>query len=90
MNEKIIKVSIEEVEEKKIRVNVFNTGNNIAEDDIEHIWEKFYKADKARSRDYGGSGIGLSIVKAIMENLDMKYGVKNEPNGVTFYFELPT
>ena len=90
MNEKIIKVSIEEVEDKKIRVNVFNTGNNIAEDDIEHIWEKFYKADKARSRDYGGSGIGLSIVKAIMENLDMKYGVKNEPNGVTFYFELPT
>lgn len=90
MGEKIIRISIDKLEDEKIRINVFNTGNNINENDIQHIWEKFYKADKARSRDYGGSGIGLSIVKAIMEKLDMQYGVKNEPDGVTFYFELPT
>ena len=88
--EKLIKISILKLNDKKIRVSVFNTGNNIEESEMEHIWEKFYKIDKARSRDYGGSGIGLSIVKAIMEKLDMKYGVKNETDGVTFYFELPT
>lgn len=50
-----------------VRVKVFNSGNPIPEEDIDKIWVKFYKVDKARTREYGGSGIGLSIVKAIME-----------------------
>ena len=48
---------------------VFNTGDAIPEEDLEKIWIKFYKVDKARTREYGGSGIGLSIVKAIMESM---------------------
>lgn len=48
----------------------------------------FYKVDKARTREYGGSGIGLSIVKAIMESMNQKFGVKNYENGVEFWFEL--
>ena len=44
--------------------------------------------DKARTRAYGGSGIGLSIVKAIMDRLGEQYGVKNYDNGVEFYMEL--
>jgi signal transduction histidine kinase len=71
-----------------VRVAVFNTGANIPEEDIENIWIKFYKIDKARTREYGGSGIGLSIVKAIMTSLNQKYGVINHGTGVEFWFEL--
>ena len=49
----------------KVRVSVFNTGNPIPEEDVDNIWIKFYKVDKARTREYGGSGIGLSIVRAL-------------------------
>lgn len=73
-----------------VRVSVFNTGNPIPEEDIENIWIKFYKVDKARTREYGGSGIGLSIVKAIMESFHQECGVKNYENGVEFWFELDT
>ena len=52
------------------------------------MWEKFYKVDKARTREYGGSGVGLSIVKAIMESMNSDYGVENYKNGVLFWFEL--
>ncbi len=73
-----------------VRISVFNTGQAIPEEAIPHLWEKFYKVDKARVRAYGGSGIGLSIVKAIMESMNQKYGVNNYENGVEFWFELET
>lgn len=87
-NEKIIKIDIKKKDEV-VRINVFNTGQKIEDSDTERIWEKFYKADRARSRDYGGTGIGLSIVRAIMTSLNMDYGCVNLENGVNFYFELP-
>lgn len=71
-----------------LRISVFNTGAPIPEEEIPHIWTKFYKVDKARTREYGGNGIGLSIVKAIMEAHHQVYGVCNHPDGVEFYFEL--
>ena len=74
--------------EDKLRVSVFNTGQPIPEDDIDKIWVKFYKVDKARTREYGGSGIGLSIVKAILEGMNQEYGVQNFDNGVEFWFTL--
>ena len=77
-----------EAEDKDVRVSVFNTGTPIPEEEQEHIWEKFYKVDKAHSRTYGGSGIGLSIVKAVMEAHDMPYGVLNHPDGVEFWIKL--
>lgn len=70
------------------RVSVFNTGEHIPEEDKDKIWEKFYKVDKARTREYGGSGIGLSIVKAIIQSLGKDCGVENVENGVEFWFEL--
>ncbi len=88
--EKVIEVKIATTEDNHVRVSVFNTGEPIPEDSIDHIWEKFYKVDKARTREYGGSGVGLSIVKAIMEGMHQKYGVINYDNGVEFYFELET
>lgn len=72
----------------KVRVSVFNSGNPIPKEDLEKLWDKFYKVDKAHTREYGGNGIGLSIVKAIMESFHQKYGVRNFDNGVEFWFEL--
>lgn len=74
--------------EEVLRVSVFNTGSCIPQEDIDKIWEKFYKVDKARTREYGGSGIGLSIVKAIMESHHRDCGVCNHPDGVEFWMEL--
>ena len=85
--DKIIRLSVEE-SEKSVRVLIYNTGELIPENDLPEIWGKFYKVDKARTREYGGSGIGLSIVKAIMEAHNQKFGVKNCENGVEFWFEL--
>ncbi|MDE6313962.1 MAG: HAMP domain-containing histidine kinase [Lachnospiraceae bacterium] len=71
-----------------VRISVFNTGEPIPQDSLDKLWVKFYKVDKARTREYGGSGIGLSIVKAIMESFNREYGVINYDNGVEFWFEL--
>ena len=72
----------------RIRVSVFNTGQPIPEEALPNLWTKFYKVDKARTRAYGGSGIGLSIVKAILESHRQAYGVENREDGVEFWFEL--
>ena len=64
-NEKRIEVKIIRTE-GKVRVSVFNSGKPIPEEDIPKLWDKFYKVDKAHTREYGGNGIGLSIVKAII------------------------
>ncbi|MDO5695391.1 MAG: HAMP domain-containing sensor histidine kinase [Eubacteriales bacterium] len=76
--------------EQRVRVGVFNSGEPIPREIKDRIWEKFYKADKARTRDYGGNGIGLSIVKAILEIRKLPYGCINRSNGVEFYVELET
>lgn len=85
--DRVIEVQIEQ-HENHARVSVFNTGEPIPEEALPHLWEKFYKVDKARTREYGGSGVGLSIVKAIMESMNQRYGVINYENGVAFWFEL--
>ena len=87
--EKYIKVYNEiNIEKNKVRVKVFNTGDNIKEEDLNRIWNRFYKADESRNRADGGTGIGLSFVKAIMNNYKNDYGVVNKENGVEFYFDL--
>jgi signal transduction histidine kinase len=85
--EKTVRITVEEREDV-VRVGVFNSGSNIPEDALPNLWTKFYKADKARTREYGGSGLGLSIVKASMEAMDKDYGVENVEGGVNFWFEL--
>ena len=71
-----------------VRICVYNSGNQIDEEDIDKLFIKFYKADKARTREYGGNGIGLSIVAATMEAHGKQYGVYNVEDGVVFYFDL--
>ena len=85
--EKVIEVKIQTAD-GKAKTSVFNTGTPIPQKDIPHICDKFYKVDKAHTREYGGNGIGLSIVKAIMESFHQKYGVNNYDNGVEFWFQL--
>ena len=84
---KIIEIKLIKYSEV-LRVAVYNTGELIPEESLDKVWVKFYKVDKARTREYGGSGIGLSIVKAIMEAHNKKYGVANHENGVEFWFEI--
>ena len=76
------------LEKNKVRVKVFNTGEQIKEEDLNRIWNRFYKADASRNRAQGGTGIGLAFVKAIMNNYENEYGVINKEDGVEFYFEL--
>lgn len=87
--EKLIKITIQNVNDK-IRVTVFNTGDKIPEEDLTRIWGRFYKVDDSRNRENSGSGIGLSIVKAIQNNYQNEYGVQNLSNGVEFYFDIST
>lgn len=86
-DENVIEITMEEKDDS-VRVKVFNTGQPIPEADLDKIWIKFYKVDKARTREYGGSGIGLSIVKAIMDSHNRPCGVENYDNGVAFWFEV--
>ena len=86
-NEMAIEISCEETEDRWV-VKVFNTGDNIEETDLNRIWESFYRADKAHSRNENRFGLGLSIVKAIADNHGMNCSAHNESNGVTFDFEV--
>ena len=86
---KEIKVSIKDSPNiDKYRISVFNTGDNISNENLDKIWNRFYKADKSRNREKGGHGIGLSLVKAIMTRYKSEYGVNNLENGVEFYFDI--
>jgi two-component system sensor histidine kinase VanS len=71
-----------------VRVEVFNTSPQIKQEDIDRIWGSFYKVDKAHSREKGGTGIGLYIVKTIMELHGYEYGVQNMEDGVVFYLNI--
>lgn len=71
-----------------VRVFVYDEGPNIPENELDKVFIKFYKVDKARTREYGGSGIGLSIVAASMAAHNKNYGVYNVEDGVVFYFDL--
>lgn len=77
-----------EIEKEFITISVFNEGSHIEETEIHKIWEKFYRADKSRSKKTGGTGLGLAICKQILEKQGSLYGVQNTENGVRFYFSL--
>lgn len=87
--EKYIKITNEvNIEKNNVRIKVFNTGEQISEEHMARIWNRFYKIDESRNRNNGGTGIGLAFVKAIMTNYGKDYGLINKENGVEFYFDL--
>lgn len=85
--ERVIEIAVKRLTNKVI-VSVYNSGSYIPEEEIDRIWESFYKIDKSRTRKYGGTGLGLSIVRKILELHESSYGVRNIKNGVEFWFEL--
>lgn len=83
------KIIINIFQDKKIRVEIKDTGKGIKAEDLPHIWEKYYHSKKKHKRNVIGTGIGLSIVKTILESHKFKYGVISEVGkGTTFYFEI--
>ena len=87
--EKVVRIENEVLKDKnKVKIKVFNTFEEFSDGDKVRIWNRFYKGDESRNRDKGGSGIGLSLVKAIMNNYGNSYGVRNVAGGVEFWFEL--
>lgn len=74
---------------KYITLEVENTGSHMPDEEMDKIWDKFYKLDKSGNRKLGGTGIGLSIVKNILTLHGYSYGVCNTDDGVKFYFDIP-
>ena len=91
---KLIKVYTENITGNKIRLCVYNSGTTLSDENLKLIWEKFYKVDKAHTRSYGGSGLGLSIVKSISIQLGTECGAynivgnKDFKDGICFYFDF--
>ncbi len=83
-----IRIASEWVGDKTVRILVYNSGSRLSESDQGRIWESFYKVDKARTREYGGHGLGLSIVRTTLNNLGYTYGSRNVDEGVEFYFDI--
>ena len=83
-------VTIEVIEKKKtFLVNIIDTGKGIKKEELNIIWDKYYKNEKNHKRNKIGTGVGLSIVKNILERHKFIYGVKSEEGiGTTFYFEI--
>lgn len=88
-DDKTITINLKKVK-NKLLVEVIDKGIGIKDEDIDLIWDKYYKSDKKYQRNTTGSGIGLSIVKNILINHHSEYGVETKLNqGSTFYFYLP-
>lgn len=86
--DKIVRIYLKKNNEK-IRIEVKDTGSGIDLEDLDSIWDKYYKIDKKYKRNRVGSGIGLSIVKSVCLNHGFKYGVESSKNkGSTFWFEI--
>lgn len=83
-------IMISTIDEKdRIKVCIENKGTHIEEEQLDKIWDRFYRVDAARQRSQGGTGLGLAISKNILELHEAEYGVKNTEDGVLFYFYLP-
>jgi signal transduction histidine kinase len=70
-------------------VRITNTGPQIPASDLPRVWERFYRVDKSRARESGGAGIGLAIVKRLVEEAGGRVGASSEPDRTTFWFALP-
>jgi len=85
--DKLVTIKVKE-EKNKYLIEIIDTGKGIKEEELTLIWDKYYKNEKNHKRNVVGTGIGLSIVKTILEKHHFEYGVKSVKNkGTTFYFK---
>ncbi len=83
-------VTIQVEKKKDILIKIIDTGNGIKEEDIPYIWDRYYKSEKMHKRNIVGTGLGLNIVKKILERHHFSYGVDSTIGvGSTFYFRIP-
>jgi len=83
-------VSVQAVAERSsVRIAVANTGEGIAPEDLAYIFERFYRGEKSRSREWGGAGIGLSIVKEVAKVHGGQVGAESKPGQTTIWLALP-
>ncbi|MNI53701.1 Sensor kinase CusS [compost metagenome] len=75
-------------QQEQVQVCVENKGAHISPEQIDKVWERFYRGDSARHRAQGGTGLGLAISKNILELHGVQYGVTNTKDGVLFFFYL--
>lgn len=89
-DDKLVEVNIKRIN-KKMRCEVTDHGVGIPEDEIDHVWERYYKSSTNHVRSIEGTGLGLSIVKEILSLHKAEYGVISKPGkGSTFWFEIET
>ena len=81
---------IQYIEKDAVRITIVDHGIGIKEEDLAIIWDRYYRVDKGHKRSVEGSGLGLSIVKGILEYHNFKYGVESTVGeGSSFWFEMP-
>lgn len=83
----IVKIELEE-DKNRYQFVIENFGINLEEEDLNNIWDSFYRGEKSRNKKYGGTGLGLFIVKRILELHESNFGVENGSNSVKFLFNL--
>ena len=74
----------------KLKVTFANSGGELSEKDLPFIFERFYRGEKSRSREHGGAGIGLAIVKELVEAHDGTVGADISHGETRVWFSLPT
>jgi len=79
-----------EVDDGSVVVSVTNTGEGIPAIDLPHVFERFYRVEKSRDRSRGGAGIGLAVVKQLVEAAGGRVGAESERGVTRFWFSLPT
>jgi two-component system sensor histidine kinase BaeS len=85
----MVKIQIKPISRNAF-IEVLNTGEMIPPDDIPHLFERFYRGEKSRSRATGGSGLGLAISKGFVEAHGGTIGVESQSDITRFYLSLPT
>ena len=78
-----------EVWDRTVKTSITNNGDGISPDDLPRIFARFYRGEKSRSRDSGGAGIGLAIVKELIEANEGRVGADRTAGMVTLWFSLP-
>ncbi len=87
--DRVVRV-VQNVWEDRVRISVYDSGIGIAKEDLPYIWDRYYRGSMPHRRARIGSGLGLSIVKTILESHELAYGVESaEGTGSCFWFELP-
>lgn len=77
-----------QIKADRVRLSIENYGVSIEAHELEKIWDAFYRVDQSRNKELGGSGLGLYIVKQILEKHESTFGIENSESGVKAWFEI--